>query len=241
MRVEARVKAQQVAGTRALDASGSGQGRGCVVDRVRCWLGRSVVTGGPATRWSSWARRCRVRRGLRRRWPGVRSVRRRRRSSLGAIGDLPDDTTPEQKQACEDTLIGDAGRFSFKDLRSRGRSGSLTSSNPSPRSTQIENQTLERQEKDAWRRSEFWMANDGDGTCRGGFRIPEAQADMLRGRDPGDLRTPDATTCTTTPRLRSPTTTATLNTGTGSGWGSPSCAATCPATSSPAKADSAPP
>ena len=39
---------------------------------------------------------------------------------------------------------------------------------------------MERQEKDAWRRSEFWIVNDGDGTCRGGFRIPEAQADMLK-------------------------------------------------------------
>ena len=33
-----------------------------------------------------------------------------------AVRDLPDDTTPEQKQACEDTLIGDARRFSLKDL-----------------------------------------------------------------------------------------------------------------------------
>ncbi|KAA1398257.1 HNH endonuclease signature motif containing protein, partial [Aeromicrobium ginsengisoli] len=31
-----------------------------------------------------------------------------------------------------------------------------------------------------WRRSEFWMSDDGDGTCRGGFRIPQAQADQLR-------------------------------------------------------------
>ncbi len=39
----------------------------------------------------------------------------------GAIADLPDDTTPEQKQACEDTLIGDAGRFNLKDLRNRSK------------------------------------------------------------------------------------------------------------------------
>jgi hypothetical protein len=97
----------------------------------------------------------------------------------GAIAGLPDETTREQKQACEDTLIGDAGRFSLKDLRNRSmRITDQFKSEPEVDAT--ENDTLERREKDAWKRSEFWTVNDGDGTCRGGFRIPEAQADMLR-------------------------------------------------------------
>ncbi len=40
MRVEARVKAQQMAATRALDASGFAKASGCVVDR--CDAGRVV-------------------------------------------------------------------------------------------------------------------------------------------------------------------------------------------------------
>ena len=96
-----------------------------------------------------------------------------------AIADLPDVTTPEQKQACEDTLIGDAGRFSLKDLRNRSRR--ITDQfKPAPEVDQIENQSLERREKEAWRRAEFWMIDNRDGTHRGGFTIPDAQADMLR-------------------------------------------------------------
>ena len=96
-----------------------------------------------------------------------------------AVTDLPDDTTPEQKQACEDTLIGDAGRFSLKDLRNRSRR--ITDQfKPAPEVDAIENESLERREKDAWRRSEFWMVDNRDGTHRGGFVIPDAQADMLR-------------------------------------------------------------
>lgn len=50
---------------------------------------------------------------------------------------------------------------------------------PTPDVDQIENQTLREREKTAWKRSEFWLVNDGDGTVRGGFRMPEAQGDML--------------------------------------------------------------
>jgi len=51
---------------------------------------------------------------------------------------------------------------------------------PAPDVDAIENQTLQRREQDAWRRAEFWIVDNRDGTHRGGFVIPDAQADMLR-------------------------------------------------------------
>ena len=60
---------------------------------------------------------------------------------------------------------------------------------------------------------------------------PRSPGRHAPGRDRGDQR-PRRTTCTTRPPVRSPTTTRTWSTGTGSAWDSPSCATTCPATSS---------
>jgi hypothetical protein len=178
MRVEARVKAQQVAGTRALDASGLAKVEGASSTGAMLAgsfggdrrAGDQMVFMGRALESATQTEDALARGEI---GPAQASI------IAAAMADLPEDTTPEHKQACEDTLIGDAGRFSLKDLRSRSRR--ITDQfRPAHEVDQIENHALERQEKDAWRRSEFWMVNDGDGTCRGGFRIPEAQADMLR-------------------------------------------------------------
>lgn len=178
MRIEARVTAQLMAVTRALDATGlakasgasstgamlagsfGGDRRGAdgLVNQAK-QLDQAPATGDALARGDI--------------GPAQAAI------IAGAVAGLPDDTTPEQKQACEDTLIGDAGRFTLKDLRSRSKR--ITDQfKPEPEVDEIENQTLESQEKDTWRRAEFWMTDDGDGTCRGGFRIPQAQADMLR-------------------------------------------------------------
>ncbi len=37
----------------------------------------------------------------------------------GTMADLPPTVTPEQRDACETTLIADAKRFPIKDLRQR--------------------------------------------------------------------------------------------------------------------------
>lgn len=177
MRVEARVKAQQVAGTRALEASGFAKAQGASSTGAMLAgsfggdrrAGDHMVNMGKALESAS-----RTEEAL----AGGQIGTAQAAIIAGAVADLPDDTTPEQKQACEDTLIGDAGRLSLKDLRSRSKR--ITDQfKPAPEVDEIENRTLEAREKDAWRRSEFWMSNDGDGTCRGGFRIPEAQADQL--------------------------------------------------------------
>ena len=177
MRVEARVKAQLMAVTRALDETGLAKASGAsstgamlagafggdrraadgLINQAK-ELDRAPATGEALARGEI--------------GPSQAAI------IASAVADLPPETTPEQKQACEDTLIGDAGRYSLKDLRNR--SMRITDQfKPAPEVDQIENQTLERQEASAWKRSELWMVNDGDGTCRGGFRLPEAQGDML--------------------------------------------------------------
>ncbi len=177
MRVEARVKAQQVTAARVLDASGLAKSRGASSTGAMLAgafggdkkAGDQMVFMGQALESASRTEDALARGEI---GPSQAAI------IAGAVANLPEDTTPEQKQACEDTLIGDAGRFSLKDLRNRSRR--ITDQfKPAPEVDAIENESLERREKDAWRRSEFWMVNDGDGTCRGAFRIPEAQADQL--------------------------------------------------------------
>ena len=177
MRVEARVKAHQVAGSRALDASGLAKASGASSTGAMLAgafggdrrAGDQMVFMGKALESAT-----RTEDALARGQIGSAQAA----IIASAIGDLPDDTTPEQKQACEDTLIGDAGRYSLKDLRNRSRR--ITDQfKPEPEVDQIENATLERQEKSAWRRAEFTMFNNGDGTRSGTYRLPEAQADQL--------------------------------------------------------------
>lgn len=95
-----------------------------------------------------------------------------------AIKGLPDNTTPQDKQTCEDTLIGDAAKYSLKDLKSRSKR--ITDQfKPEPEVDKIENDNLEDTEKKAWAKSDFWTRPNGDGTTTGGFTLPDAQADML--------------------------------------------------------------
>jgi hypothetical protein len=177
MRVDARLKAQQLAGTRVLDASGLAKAQGATSTGAMLAgsfggdrrAGDQMVRMGKALESAGRTEEALARGDI---GPSQAAI------IASAVADLPDGTTPEQQEACEDTLIGDAGRFSLKDLRNR--SMRITDQfKPAPEVDALENQTLERREKDAWRQAEFWMVNDGDGTCRGGFRIPEAQGDML--------------------------------------------------------------
>ncbi|MEV7397538.1 HNH endonuclease signature motif containing protein, partial [Aeromicrobium sp. NPDC092404] len=178
MRVEARVKAQLMAVTRALDETGLAKASGA--SSTGAMLAGSF--GGDRRAADSLVNQAKE---LDRAPATSEALARGQigpaQASIiaSAISDLPGDTTPEQKQACEDTLIGDAGRYTLKDLRNRSRR--VTDQfKPAPDVDQIENQSLERQEKAAWRRAEFWMVDNRDGTHRGGFVIPDAQADMLR-------------------------------------------------------------
>ncbi len=94
------------------------------------------------------------------------------------IDGLPAGVTPEQKQACEDTLIGDAPRLSLKDLRRRA--DRIADVFAPDEVDAIESETLAEREKRAWAKTEFWMVDRRDGTYQGGFTVPELVADQLR-------------------------------------------------------------
>lgn len=177
MRVEARLKAQIMAATRVLDASGAAKAAGA--SSTGAMLAKSF--GGDRRSGDAMVHQAKAMQGA----PATEEALAA--GEIGAaqagiiaraIGDLPPGTTDEQKKACEDTLIGDAPTYSLKDLRTRATR--ITDQfKPEPEVDQTEKDSLERREADAWQRSEFWMSNDGDGTVHGGFRMPEAQGDQL--------------------------------------------------------------
>ena len=177
MRVEARVKAQLMAASRALDATGAAKAAGAAStgallagsfggDRRAA---DAAVHQGKALQAAPATETALAKGEIGAAQAGI---------IANAVGELPDDASPEQRQACEDTLIGDAARYSLKDLRNRSRR--ITDQfKPAPDVDAAENDDVEARERAAWKRSEFWMSDDGDGTVRGGFRLPEAQADQL--------------------------------------------------------------
>src|SRR5215207_7073924 len=177
LRIEARVKAHLLAAARVLDESGLAKASGATSTGAMLAgafgsdrrAGDQLVRMGRALEQASVTEEALAQGRI---GPAQAAI------IADAIADLPADTTVEQKQSCEDTLISDADRLNLKDLKSRAMR--ITDVfKPLPEVEAVENQTLERREKAAWGRSDFWIVNDGDGTCRGGFRIPEAQADML--------------------------------------------------------------
>jgi hypothetical protein len=177
MRVEARVKAHQIAAVRIIEACGLAKQRGArstgallagsfgadksAGDRVV--KAGEALNAAPATEAALAAGRLSQ--------PQAEVI-------AAAVKDLPAGTTPEQKQACEDTLVGDADKYSLKDLRTRSKR--VTDQfQPESEVDQTENDSLQDQEKRAWAASEFWMRANGDGTTSGGFTLPDAQAEML--------------------------------------------------------------
>ncbi|WP_396044261.1 DUF222 domain-containing protein [Aeromicrobium sp. UC242_57] len=177
MRAEARLKAHQLAAARVLEASGLAKESGATStaallasafggDRREA---ESMVHRGKALETTPTTEEALADGQIGAKQAGI---------IADAVNDLPDDVTPAQKQACEKALLDDAPKYNLKDLRSRSRR--ITDQfKPAPEVDQDENTNLEDEEKKAWRRSEFWMNANGDGTTSGGFRLPDAQAEML--------------------------------------------------------------
>lgn len=91
---------------------------------------------------------------------------------------LPDTVTEAQREACETQLLCDAPTMDLKQL---ARRADRISDVFAPESVdEVENGIVEDREKRAWATTQFWMVDNRDGTAKGGFVIPEAQADMLR-------------------------------------------------------------
>lgn len=177
MRVEARVKAQLMAATRALDETDRARTAGAASTGAMLagtFGGDRRAADAMVHRAKSLAAAPSTEEAL----AGGRIGAAQADIIASAIKDLPPETTAEQKQACEDTLIGDAARFTLKDLRARSKR--ITDQfKPEPEVDKTENDSLEAQERKAWAVSEFWMRPNGNGTTTGGFTIPDAQADMV--------------------------------------------------------------
>ncbi len=97
----------------------------------------------------------------------------------GTMADLPDDVTPEQRDACETTLIADAKRFPIKDLRQRALR-IRTCSRTRAEAAADEDEALRLRERRAWARTEAWLVDDKDGTWRFGGRLPSLHGEMLK-------------------------------------------------------------
>ena len=207
MRVEARVKAQQLAAARALDASGFAKSQGASSTGAMLAgsfggdrrAGDQMVFMGKALQGASRTEEALARGEIGQSQAAIIAT---------AIADLPDDTTSEEKQACEDTLIGDAGRFNLKDLRSTGRSGSPTSSNPSPKSTRSRTRAWSgRRRTPGGGPSSGWSTTVTAPTAvASSSRTPKQTCSAPRSKPSAR---PAATTSTTTPPPPSPTTTKT--------------------------------
>ncbi|CAN5342812.1 hypothetical protein BH09ACT10_BH09ACT10_16260 [soil metagenome] len=92
---------------------------------------------------------------------------------------LPRTVTAAEREAAETTLVADAPSLTLKDLSRRALRIADVFAEP-PVVDQIEGDALVARDKAARRKTTFWMLDQGDGTVKGGFVIPEAYADMLR-------------------------------------------------------------
>lgn len=94
------------------------------------------------------------------------------------VKDLPGEPTDAQREGCETQLLDDAKKLSLKDLSRKA--DRITETFAPDDVDKHENETLAEREKNARKASYFWMADRKDGTYKGEFVIPEAQGEMLK-------------------------------------------------------------
>ncbi|MFY0407096.1 DUF222 domain-containing protein [Solicola sp. PLA-1-18] len=92
---------------------------------------------------------------------------------------LPDDVPAATRQKCEQALIDDARTLTMRDLQHRA--DRITDVfKPAPEVDADEGRIVRDRERIAYARTELWMQDQADSTWTGGFRLPEAQAGMLK-------------------------------------------------------------
>lgn len=94
------------------------------------------------------------------------------------ITGLPAGVGDDQRAAAEASLLRDAEEFGPDELRILGRR--IFEVIDPDNAERLEGKSLEAEEERARRVSTLWMRRRGDGTTGGSFRLPDAQADMLR-------------------------------------------------------------
>jgi hypothetical protein len=95
------------------------------------------------------------------------------------VAGLPAELDARTKSKVEQRLISNARMLSVQDLRRRVlRVADLYADNAT--ADRDENESLRLQEARAWANAELWFGAARDGLVTGGFKIPVAQADMLK-------------------------------------------------------------
>jgi hypothetical protein len=94
------------------------------------------------------------------------------------LKDLPGDPSPAQREGCETQLLDDAKKMSLKDLGRRA--DRITETFAPDEADAHEDEKIRDRETAALKKSYFWMADRKDGTYKGEFVIPEAQGEMLK-------------------------------------------------------------
>lgn len=107
-----------------------------------------------------------------------RLTRRQADAISGGLLQLPKDLPAAERAACERSLIDQAQDLSLGDLR-RACDRATAPVEPIEAVDGRENALVEARERRAWRATELWLSDQGDGTTTGRFRIPTAQATML--------------------------------------------------------------
>lgn len=177
MRLEARVKAHQLAATKAVSTSGEARRQGATSTGsllAGSFGGDRQAADRAVKQAEKLASASQTQHALAR---GVISVKQADLITR-TLANLPGEVTEAQWEACETQLLCDAPTLDLKALSRRA--DRIADVFAPDEVDEIENDTVELREKAAWKATEFWMVDRGDGTHKGGFVLPEAQADMLR-------------------------------------------------------------
>ena len=177
MRLECRVKAHQLAATRAVHSSGEARRQGATS------TGSLLASGFGGDRKAAdrsvqqAERLAKASQSQQALAEGQISIKQAELITR-TLENLPVQVTDAQREACETQLLCDAPTM---DLRALSRRADRIADVFAPDHVdEIENATIEQREKAAWKATEFWMVDRGDGTHKGGFVLPEVQATMLR-------------------------------------------------------------
>lgn len=176
-RVEARVKAHQLAAARAADVSKAGKSVGATstgAALANSFGGDPLATAKLLNQAKKLASASATQEAL-----------AKGEVSLGQaeliadkLKNLPGDPTEAQRDGCETQLLDDAKKMTLKDL---SRKADRVSETFAPDDVdEHENEIIRRREARARKASYFWMADRKDGTYKGEFVIPEAQGEMLK-------------------------------------------------------------
>lgn len=97
----------------------------------------------------------------------------------GALRKLPTGVGREERDTATQSLLAAAATLGIEDLGRAARHAAEAFKTRAEADRHEEGQLL-RRERRARRESSFWMANNRDGTWRGGFVLPDAEAEMIR-------------------------------------------------------------